>query len=233
MNPTMAIFLSTHSTNAAMWALLTFQHVGLLAHSLASSCFWCLLYQLLYWLVLILGSCLSECGLAAPAHWLPCLKSNLCTIVVAALPFLQLKNISTNILKELQWFSNCLTTWKKWIMLTIWEPMTKTLLQGTYFNQDKVEHHQQHQSKQILLICWTILPLSNCGSTNNKWPIFGHWSIAAIYDGKKSKELLPAAKATLLDPTSAMEEGMAALMTAKSEKELKHLRIQFKEQQQQ
>jgi hypothetical protein len=37
----MAIFLSIHLTNPAMWAWLTFQYVGLLARSLASSHFLC------------------------------------------------------------------------------------------------------------------------------------------------------------------------------------------------
>jgi hypothetical protein len=116
----------------------------------------------------------------------------------------------------------------------------ETLLQGTYFNSVEAEHPQRHQSKQILLD--SLNNIVTVQLRQHEYHKAKHSAIEVLkQDGKNLKGLLRAAKASLLDPASTMEEGKAALTAAESEityknpteeKELKRLKIQFKRKQQ-
>jgi tetratricopeptide (TPR) repeat protein len=112
----------------------------------------------------------------------------------------------------------------------------ETLLDGTYFNQVEEDHPQRGQSTQILLDS-----LNNIVAVYLRQKEFHKAKQAAVevlkQDPKNVKALLRAAKASLLDSASTMEEVEASLDAAEeeitykdqqSEKELKRLKTELK-----
>lgn len=112
----------------------------------------------------------------------------------------------------------------------------ETLLDGTYFKQVEEDHPQRHQSTQIMLDS-----LNNIVAVYLRQKEFHKAKQAAVevlqQDPKNVKALLRAAKASLLDPASTMEEVQASLDAAEeeitykdqqSEKELKRLKTELK-----
>mmetsp|Transcript_32221 Transcript_32221/g.78306 ORF Transcript_32221/g.78306 Transcript_32221/m.78306 type:complete len:381 (-) Transcript_32221:133-1275(-) len=116
----------------------------------------------------------------------------------------------------------------------------ETLLGGTYFNQVEENHPQRLQTTQIMLDS-----LNNIVAVYLRQKQYHEAKQAAVevlkQDSKNIKGLLRAAKASLLDPASTMEEVQAALSAADSEitykhpqeeKELKRIKAQYKRKQQ-
>lgn len=116
----------------------------------------------------------------------------------------------------------------------------ETLLDGTYFKQVEEDHPQRHQSTQVMLDS-----LNNIAAVYLRQKEFHKAKQAAVevlkQDPKNIKALLRAAKASLLDPASTMEEVQASLDAAEeeitykdqqSEKELKILKTEFKRKKQ-
>jgi len=116
----------------------------------------------------------------------------------------------------------------------------ETLLGGTYFKQVEENHPQRLQATQIMLDS-----LNNTVAVYLRQMQYHEAKQSAVevlkQDPKNIKALLRAAKAALLDPASTMEEVQAALSAADSEitykqpqeeKELKRLKAQYKQKQQ-
>jgi hypothetical protein len=115
----------------------------------------------------------------------------------------------------------------------------ETLLGGTYFQNVEEDHPQRHQSSQLMLDS-----LNNICAVYLKQKEYNKAKQTAVevlkLDRKNIKALLRAAKASLLDPASTMEEVKAALKEAgeqityknpSEEKELKRLKTQLKRKQ--
>lgn len=112
----------------------------------------------------------------------------------------------------------------------------ETLLGGTYFNQVEDNHPQRLQATQIMLDS-----LNNIAAVYLRQKQYHEAKQSAVevlkQDPKNIKALLRAAKASLLDPASTMEEVQAALQAAdneitykhpQEEKELKRLKAEYK-----
>eukprot|EP00934_Nitzschia_sp_Nitz4_P006630 Nitzschia sp. Nitz4//scaffold406_size10313//1957//3492//NITZ4_009074-RA/size10313-augustus-gene-0.10-mRNA-1//-1//CDS//3329551122//6620//frame0 len=116
----------------------------------------------------------------------------------------------------------------------------ETLLQGTYFNSVEEDHPQRFQTRNVLIDC-----LNNIVAVQLRQQEYHKAKLSAIevlkLDPNNLKGLMRAAKASLLDPASTMEEVHEALKAAESqityrnpveEKQLKQLKAQFKRKQQ-
>lgn len=116
----------------------------------------------------------------------------------------------------------------------------ETLLQGTYFSNVEQDHPQRHEANQIMLDS-----LNNIAAVYMREKEYHKAKQAAVEvlkkDGKNLKALLRAAKASLLDPASTMEEVHAALDKAEKEityknpveeKELNRLKAHLKRKKQ-
>ena len=116
----------------------------------------------------------------------------------------------------------------------------ETLLGGTYFNQVEENHPQRIQASQIMLDS-----LNNIVAVYLRQKQYHEAKQSAVevlkQDPKNIKALLRAAKSSLLDPASTMEEVKAALSAAddeitykhpQEEKELKRIKAQYKRKQQ-
>lgn len=112
----------------------------------------------------------------------------------------------------------------------------ESLLNGTYFQQVEEDHPQRHQARQLLMDC-----LNNIVAVHlrqKKYHTAKEASVEVLkQDPKNIKALLRAAKASLSDPASTLEEVEAALKAAEGEityknpqqeKELKQIKAQFK-----
>eukprot|EP00536_Pseudo-nitzschia_multiseries_P001488 jgi/Psemu1/181266/e_gw1.19.100.1 len=115
----------------------------------------------------------------------------------------------------------------------------ETLLDGTYFKHVEEDHPQRHESLQIL-----VDSLNNIVAVHMQQKEYHEAKAAAVevlkIDPNNIKGLLRVALATQLDPASTLEEASAAIKAAESllgmksgyEKELKRLKSQLKEKQQ-
>lgn len=117
----------------------------------------------------------------------------------------------------------------------------ETVLGGTYLNSVEEDHPQRHQCQQLMLDC-----LNNIVAVHLRQHEYHDAKLAGVevlkQDSKNLKGLLRAAKATLNDPASTLEEVKATLVAAESqityknqqeEKELRRLQRQFKQFKQQ
>lgn len=116
----------------------------------------------------------------------------------------------------------------------------ETLLGGTYFNQVEENHPQRLQATKVMLDS-----MNNIVAVYLRQKQYHEAKQSAIevlkQDPKNIKGLLRAAKASLLDPASTMEEVQAALSAAENEitykhpqeeKELKRIKTQYQQKQQ-
>ncbi|KAG7359313.1 FKBP-type peptidyl-prolyl cis-trans isomerase [Nitzschia inconspicua] len=117
----------------------------------------------------------------------------------------------------------------------------ETLLQGNYFSNVEEDHPQRIESRQLLLDS-----LNNIVAVHLKQKSYHKAKLAAVdvlqVDPHNLKGLLRAAKASLLDPASTLEEAKAALDAAEAditykhpdeEQQLQRLKVLFKKKQHQ